>query len=187
MLVQTDMENTGKPGAASNTADRDSAESKPKRGGKRPGAGRKPNPVKHLLKGVKANTLSQAVQDIDVGAVVVGLLRSKREIIRIQTLNFVFDRILGKPKQDVSVSGGLLHAHTVYRDPLLAGLSDEELQALNAISRKLALPSPDAPQNQAQSDTAIDAVEVASEPKEPVSEASQDGQLEAQTPQETPD
>ena len=55
---------------------------------------------------------------MDVQAVILGLLRSKREIIRLQTLNFIFDRIQGNPQQDVSVSGGLIHAHT--RDPRLA-------------------------------------------------------------------
>jgi len=83
-------------------------ESKPKRGGKRPGAGRKPNLAKHLLKGVTRDTIIQAVENVDVQAVILGLLRSKKEIIRLQTLNFIFDRIQGKPKQDVSVSGGLV-------------------------------------------------------------------------------
>lgn len=36
--------------------------------------------------------------------------------------------MLGKPKQDVSVSGGLIHAHT--RDPFLASLPKEALEQL---------------------------------------------------------
>jgi hypothetical protein len=43
--------------------------------------------------------------------------RDRSEIIWLQTLHFIYDRILGKPKQDVNVSGGFVHAHV--RDPLL--------------------------------------------------------------------
>jgi hypothetical protein len=37
----------------------------------------------------------------------------------------------------VDVSGGLMHAHTVYRDPRLANLSAEELASLDSLTRKL--------------------------------------------------
>ena len=69
----------------------------------------------------------------------------------------------GKAKQALEVSGGLLHAHTAYRDPKLAALSQEELQALDALTRKLALPAPDGPHNQIESEPAIEAIEVESE------------------------
>jgi len=105
----------------------DSKESKSNRGGRRPGAGRKPNPTK-LLRGVSRETLAVAVANIDIATVLAGLLRSNREIIRLQVLKFVYDRMLGKPKQDVSVSGGLVHAHT--RDPFLASLPKEALEEL---------------------------------------------------------
>jgi hypothetical protein len=78
-------------------------------------------------------------------------------------LQYLTDRRDGKAKQAIEVNGGLLHAHTVYRDPKLAALSNEELQALDAISRKLALPAPDGPQNQIESNTAIEASNVDSE------------------------
>jgi hypothetical protein len=42
-------------------------------------------------------------------------------------------------------------------DPKLAALSNEELAALDAISKKLALPAPDGPQNQIESKPAIEA------------------------------
>ena len=149
-------ETQNQPAAApENTVLAESVESKSKRGGKRPGAGRKSNPTK-LLRGVSRETLAAGVANIDIAAVLAGLLRSKREIIRLQTLNFVYDRMLGKPKQDVSVSGGLLHAHTAYRDPKLAALSPEELANLDALTRKLALPAPVTPQNQIESKPAIE-------------------------------
>jgi hypothetical protein len=48
-------------------------------------------------------------------------------------------------------------------EPKWAALSQEELQALDALTRKLALPAPDGPQNQIESNTAIDASDVDSE------------------------
>jgi hypothetical protein len=134
-----------------------SDESKPsKRGGKRSGAGRKPNLAKMLLKGFSRSTIADAVADLDLGAVVTGLLKSKREKTRLETLIFVRDTIIGRPAQDVRLSGGLVHAHTAWRP--LASLSDEEVLQLDAITRKLVAPasnvspaSSDAPHNQIES------------------------------------
>jgi len=128
-------------------------ESKPKkqRGGKRPGAGRKKDPVKIVLKGVHRDTINAAVEGIDVGSTIRGLLKHPSATIRLSALNFVFDRLLGKPKQEVGISGGLVHAHT--RDPRLASLSNEALTELatayDSIVAKHALPAlnaaPDGP------------------------------------------
>ena len=144
----------------------DSKESpKSKRGGKRPGAGRKPNLAKRLLKGVHRDTIIAAVQDIDVGSVISGLLRSKKELIQLQTLEFVFDRILGRPKNDLHLTGAVLHAHSVYRDPSMAVLTEEELGQLDTITKKL-LVAPvqdavqDGPQNQIESKPRIAAAGV---------------------------
>ncbi len=157
------------PVAPQITAQADSDESKPKRGGKRPGAGRKPNLTKVLLKGVSRNTILAAVENIDVGAVIIGLLKSKREQTRIEALHFIFDRVMGKPKQDLSVSGGLVHTHV--RDPFLAALPKEALEALarsyDDVLAKYAKPvldvSQDDPQNQIESTPAIEAEVVASD------------------------
>ena len=46
----------------------------------------------------------------------------------------------GKPKLAVNVSGGIVHGHTVYRNPVLAALWEEELTQLDAITQKLAVP-----------------------------------------------
>jgi hypothetical protein len=46
--------------------------------------------------------------------------------------------------------------------PCWPHFSQEELQALDGITRKLALPAPDTPQNQIESKPAIEAVEVES-------------------------
>jgi hypothetical protein len=125
--------------------------------------------VKHLLKGVRKDTIVQAVENIDVQGVIVGLLRSKREIIRLQTLTFIFDRVQGKPKQDVSVSGGLVHAVT--RDPRLAALPQGALLELaraydDILVKHLPDISQDSPQNQIESKPAIEAEVVESETEE---------------------
>jgi hypothetical protein len=70
-----------------------------------------------------------------------------------------------RPKQAVEVAGGIIHAHTVYRDPLLAALSPEELKALDALTRQLALPAPDTPHNQIESKPAIEVIDVESAPQ----------------------
>jgi hypothetical protein len=131
------------------------------RRGKRPGAGRKPNYLKRL--GIKAITAAEILAHVNEPELWKGLLNHKSPDVRLRTLQYLTDRRDGKAKQAVEVSGGLLHAHTAYRDPKLAALSQEELQALDALTKKLALPAPDAPQNQIESNTAIEAIEVESE------------------------
>jgi hypothetical protein len=80
------------------------------------------------------------------------VLKSNREIIRLQTLNFIFDRLMGKRKQEVGISGGLVHAHT--RDPRLMALSNEALAELAAayddVLAKHAVPVLDAAQDDLQ-------------------------------------
>jgi hypothetical protein len=140
----------------------DSTESKSKRSGKRPGAGRKPNLAKRLLKGFSRDAILEAAGNIDVGAVITGLLKSKREKTRLETLVFVRDSVLGRPAQSLNVSGGLMHAHTAWRP--LSTLSDAEIEQLDAISKKLLVaPGHNAsqygPHNQIESRTAIEALE----------------------------
>jgi len=144
----------------------DSTPIKKQHGGKRPGAGRKPNLTKILLKGVSRETILAACDSVDVGGVIIGLLRSKREQSRIEALHFIFDRVMGKPKQDLSVSGGIVHTHT--RDPFLAALPKEALEELlranNEILAKYSTPvldvGQDGPHNQIDSKPAIEAMEV---------------------------
>jgi hypothetical protein len=66
-----------------------------------------------LPKGFSRDTIAEAVATIDVGAVVTSLLKSKREKTLLETLIFVRDTVIGRPAQNVSLSGGLLHAHTL--------------------------------------------------------------------------
>jgi hypothetical protein len=64
----------------------ESVESKSKRGGKRPGAGRKPSLAKRLLKGLSREAIHEAMATMDIGGVIIGLMKSKRERTRLETL-----------------------------------------------------------------------------------------------------
>ena len=144
----------------------ESTESKAsKRGGKRPGAGRKPNLAKLLLRGFSREAIAEAVATVDVGAVITSLLKSKREKTKLETLVFVRDTIIGRPAQNVSLSGGVLHAHTVWRP--LASLNDDEIEMLDKLTKKLSAPASDtsqhAHQNQIESKPAIEAEVVESD------------------------
>lgn len=138
-----------------------------RRGGKRPGAGRKPNLAKRLLKGFSRDAIAAAMADVDVGAVLQSLLKSKRERTKLEALIFVRDTLIGRPAQNVQLSGGVLHAHTVWRP--LADLSDDEVRLLDTITKKLQAPVsnalPDGLHNQIESKPAIEAEAVSSCPR----------------------
>ena len=90
-------------------------------------------------------------------------MKSKSEKTRLETLVFVRDSVLGSPAQSLNVSGGLMHAHTAWRP--LSTLSDAEIEQLDAISKKLLVApgqnaSQNGPQNQIESNTAIEAARV---------------------------
>src|SRR5215467_6340351 len=159
MEAETQIEQPAAPEIAPQA---ESSESKSKRGGKRPGAGRKPNLAKRLLKGFSRDAILEAAGNIDVGAVITSLLKSKREKTRLETLVFVRDSVLGRPAQSLNVSGGLMHAHTAWRP--LSTLSDAEIEQLDAISKKLLVPPApqNAPQNQIKSNGATETVGAAS-------------------------
>lgn len=150
----------------------ESVESKPtKRGGKRKGAGRKPNLAKRLLKGFSREAIAEAIAGVDVGVVVTSLLKSKSQKTQLEALVFLRDTLIGRPAQDVRHSGGVLHAHTGWAPLAFASLSEEEAQQLDAITKKLTAPpvsnaSPDAHRNQKESKPALEAKVVESEASE---------------------
>jgi len=82
----------------------ESDESKSNRGGKRAGAGRKPNLAKRLLKGFSRGALAEAASTIDCGAVLVGLLKSKKEKTRMEALVFLL-RIQLESKVEIKERG----------------------------------------------------------------------------------
>ena len=82
----------------------ESEDSKRTRGGRRQGAGRKLNIAKRLLAGIKPITAAEAMEGIDVREIVHDLLKNGNRSVKLQTLKVLWDRIYGKPKQDVSVT-----------------------------------------------------------------------------------
>jgi hypothetical protein len=119
-----------------------------------------------LLKGFSREAIAEGAARVDVGAIIARLLKSKREKTVLETLAFVRDTTMGRPAQNVSLSGGLVHAHTVWRP--LSALNDEEIALLDKLTKKLSAPapvsnpasntSPDAHQNQIESNRAIEVV-----------------------------
>jgi len=141
--------------APENTVLGESDESKSNRGGRRAG---RPQAQSGEASTQRLLASGNSPSGCDIGAIVVGLLRSKREKTRLETLVFYRDTFIGRPAQNVSLSGGLVHAHMAWGS--LASLSDEEMQTLDAITRKLVAPAnalPDAHQNQIESKPALEA------------------------------
>jgi hypothetical protein len=112
---------------------------------------------------------AEALEGVDVRAIVHDLLKDGSRPVKLQTLTVLWDRVFGKPKQEMNVSGGVLRTHT--RNPLLTSLPKEALEDLarkyDEVLAMHALPpldvAPDAPQNQIESNTAIEEAEVVSE------------------------
>ena len=141
---------------------------KPKsgRGGVRPGSGRKPNLLKRLASQVTRATAGDILSHVDAPAMFDDIFKNGSRSLKLQAWKELYDRHFGRPKQDVNISGGLVHAHT--RDPRLAALPQEALlemqRAYDDITLKY-LPdvSLDGVQNQTESMPAIEAAEMASE------------------------
>jgi hypothetical protein len=68
------------------------------------------------------DTIARAVEDIDLGTTIVGLLKAESERTRLETLAFLRDTLYGRPAQSVSLSGAVVHAHGLWR-PFLPGLA----------------------------------------------------------------
>jgi hypothetical protein len=136
---------------------------KKQRGGKRAGAGRKPNLSKRLAARLTPATAGEVLSEIDVMAIYRDIFKNGSRTLKAQCVKDLWDRHWGKPKQDVNVAGGIVHAHV--RDPLLAMLPKEALEALaqshDEVLAKYAKPvldaSQDGPHNQIESKPAIEA------------------------------
>lgn len=92
---------------------------KPK-GGRRPGAGRKPSTVKGVLKKLPCHSAALILAEINAHDKWLKLLESKDEKIVLETLKYLNDQAYGKAKQAVEHSGGISLEH-------FSALSDEQL------------------------------------------------------------
>jgi hypothetical protein len=155
--------------APENAPHGESIESKSKRGGKRAGAGRKPNLAKRLARQVTHATAGQILGSLDTEAMFRDIFKNGSRPLKLQAWIALNDRYFGKPKQDVGMSGSITHAH-VWRPLANYNLTDEELQTLAAVQKKMLPPASDASQNghqnQIESKPAIQAEVMQSEAKE---------------------
>jgi hypothetical protein len=138
----------------------DSEPIKKQRGGKRAGAGRKPNLSKRLAARLTPATAGKVLSEIDVMAIYRDIFKNGSRTLKAQCIKDLWDRHFGKPKQDVNVAGGIVHAHV--RDPHFAMLPKEALEALKqsydeVLAKYVQDGSPDGPHNQVNSSLAIEA------------------------------
>lgn len=74
------------------------------RGGKRPGAGRKPSTLKGIAKRLPRETAELLLAEINANAKWVALANSNDERIQLDVLKYLSDRAYGKPRQDNTVA-----------------------------------------------------------------------------------
>ena len=144
----------------------DSTPIKKQHGGKRPGAGRKPNLVKRLIGRLSPVSADQILEGIDVEGTIAEIMKKGSLSLKQRTLADLMDRAWGRPAQAVSVSGAVVHAH--WTPGKYSHLTDEEFAKLAELSAKALNPAvsaalPDAPQNQTESKPAIEVVDVESD------------------------
>lgn len=106
--IQSDDMSAIAPGAQSD-------KSKSRRGGEPPGAGRKPNLAKRLASVLKPMTAAEIFRQVDVPGVFSDIFKNGSKPLKLQAVNALWDRASDKPKQDVSVSGALVHAHLIIK------------------------------------------------------------------------
>lgn len=104
-----------------------------KRGGKRPGAGRRKGAVARATKEHKAtlSELARAHTDVALAALVKVATKGESESARVAAANALLDRAYGKPRQSVEHSGAV----GTYD---LTKVSNDDLARLEAILGPLA-------------------------------------------------
>jgi hypothetical protein len=102
------------------------------RGGKRKGAGRKPNYLKRI--GIKPTTAAQLLATVDEEKLVTALLHDRSPYVRLRTWTTLREHVFGKPKQQIGLAGAMAVATLGHE------LSDAELEArLQALTEELGL------------------------------------------------
>ena len=74
------------------------------KGGKRPGAGRKPSTLKGIAKRLPRESAELLLAEINANAKWVALANSRDERIQLEVLKYLSDRAYGKPRQDNTVA-----------------------------------------------------------------------------------
>jgi hypothetical protein len=89
------------------------------RGGKRPGAGRKPSTIKGITKKLPRESAELLLAEINANSMWLVLAKSKDERIRLETLKYLTDRAYGKARQSIDATAvgtlGIALVHSVPR------------------------------------------------------------------------
>jgi hypothetical protein len=93
-----------------------------KRGGRRPGAGRKPSTIRGIVRRLPKDTAELVLAEINANHKWVELARSKDERIVLEVLKYLTDRAYGRPRQSVEVENVTLRG-------AFERMSREELEA----------------------------------------------------------
>jgi len=159
MQAETQTQPVVAPEIAPVSESKESKESKPQRGGKRAGAGRKPDLVRRMISRLTPATAQELLSTVDAEKVIKEIFVKGSLTLKQRTLADLLDRAWGRPAQAVSVSGAVLHAH--WTPGKYSHLTDEEFATLAALSAKALGPqantSQNGPQNQTESKPAIEA------------------------------
>ena len=166
MQTETQTEAILAPEIAPVSESTDSTPIKKQHGGKRPGAGRKPDLVKRMIAGLSPATAQEVLATVDVEKVIKEIFQKGSLTLKQRTLADLWDRAWGRSAQAVSVSGTVVHAH--WTPGKYSHLTDEEFAMLaelsaKALGRPASNTSQDGPQNQREIKQAIEAEIVESE------------------------
>lgn len=147
---------------------------KKQHGGKRSGAGRKPDLVKRMISRLSPATARDVLATVDVEKVIREIFQKGSLTLKQRTLADLWDRSYGRPAQAVSVSGAVVHTH--WTPGKYSHLSDEEFAKLAELTAKaLGPPVSNAAQNgrgfQDKSTVAIEEPAIEVSAKETGSEA----------------
>ena len=82
------------------------------KGGKRPGAGRKPSTLKGIAKKLPRESAELLLSEINANAKWIALANSDDERIQLEVLKYLSDRAYGKPRQAIEASA-VVAAHSV--------------------------------------------------------------------------
>ena len=126
------------PEIASEPQSTESTPIKTQHGGKRPGAGRKPDLVKRMISRISPATARDVLAIVDVEKVINEIFTKGSLTLKQRTLADLWDRAHGRPAQAVSVSGAVLHAH--WTPGKYSHLTDEEFAKLAELTAKALSP-----------------------------------------------
>lgn len=152
----------------------DSTPVKKQHGGKRPGAGRKPDLVKRMISRLSPATARDVLATVDVEKVIREIFQKGSLTLKQRTLADLWDRSYGRPAQALSVSGAVVHTH--WTPGKYSHLSDDEFAKLAELTAKaLGPPTSNTAQDgrgfQDKSTVAIEAPAIVKSVKETHSEA----------------